>query len=310
MRYVVLAVAVAATGCQGAAQPPTDGSALGSVRSLTQAVVPAQRHDLLYVSAFNGPLYAFTYPQGKLVGQVTTSFGGAGICSDKQGNVYVNTPAAYTVYVFAHAGLIPVYELDEASEGANPYGCAVNRRTGDLAVTNLEGFVSVYKGARGTPQAYSLPGLYEAFFCAYDDKGNLFATGDDAGGRFALAELPAGSGTAKAVAVDASIAAGYGIAWNEKDLVLQSTAVRQRNSSKDQSKGIEGNRRRHDHVSGSRQRVSCAVRARRSHGRATRLKQHRRRLLGLSGRWLADEDAAKCWFRTDRRHNQPLKTTS
>jgi hypothetical protein len=225
MRYVVLAVAVAATGCQGAAQPPTDGSALGSVRSLTQAVVPAQRHDLLYVSAFNGPLYAFTYPQGKLVGQVTTSFGGAGICSDKQGNVYVDTPAAYTVYVFAHAGLIPVYELDEASEGANPYGCAVNRRTGDLAVTNLEGFVSVYKGARGTPQAYSLPGLYEAFFCAYDDKGNLFATGDDAGGRFALAELPAGSGTAKAVAVDASIAAGYGIAWNEKDLVLQSTAV-------------------------------------------------------------------------------------
>lgn len=225
MRYVVLAIAVAATGCQGAAQPPTAGIALRSVGTLPQAVVSRQQHDLLYVSAFNGPLYMFTYPQGKLIGQVTTNFGGAGICSDKQGNVYVDTPTAYTVYVFAHAGLFPIYELDESSEGALPYGCAVNRRTGDLAVTNLNGFVSVYNGARGTPRPYSLPGFYEAFFCAYDDKGDLFATGDDNTGRFTLAELPAGSGSAKAITVDASIAIGYAIAWNGKDLVLQSAAV-------------------------------------------------------------------------------------
>jgi hypothetical protein len=225
MKYVALAIALAATGCQGPGQPPGDGIALRSLGSgLPSDVVPAHRHALLYVSAFNGPLYAFTYPQGKLVGQVTTYFGGAGICSDKQGNVYVDAPTAYTVYVFLHGGLFPIYELSEASEEALPYGCAVNPRSGDLAVTNLEGFVSVYKGARGTPQAYSLPGLYEAFFCAYDDKGNLFATGDDNSGRFALAELPAGSGSAKAIAVNASIAVGNGIAWNGKDLVLQSAA--------------------------------------------------------------------------------------
>ena len=103
MKYVVLAIAVAATGCQGAGQPPTDGIALRSVGSrLPQATSsPRTGTTLLYVSAFNGPLYAFTYPQGKLVGQVTTYFGGAGICSDKQGNVYVDAPTAYTVYVFA-----------------------------------------------------------------------------------------------------------------------------------------------------------------------------------------------------------------
>ncbi|MGB6413761.1 MAG: hypothetical protein WBF19_10475 [Candidatus Cybelea sp.] len=226
MKYVALAIALAATGCQGAAPLPSGGTALRSAGGgLPNGVVPAQRRALLYVSAFNGPLYAFTYPQGKPVGQVTTYFGGAGICSDREGNVYVDTPTDYTVFVFPHGGLFPLYELSEASEGALPYGCAVDPRTGDLAVTNLEGFVSVYKRARGTPQAYSLPGLYEAFFCAYDDKGNLFATGDDNSGRFALAELPAASGSAKAIAVNASIATGFGIAWDGKDLVLQSGAV-------------------------------------------------------------------------------------
>ena len=210
-----------------------------------------------------------------------------------------------------HAGLFPIYELDEASEEALPYGCAVNRRTGDLAVTNLEGFVSVYKGARGTPQAYSLPGLYEAFFCAYDDKGNLFATGDDNSGRFALAELPAGSGSAKAIAVDASIAVGYGIAWNGKDLVLQSAAVSGsatllRIKVKGSSGTVVGTTTLAAPVNSYPAQFVLDGHS----GRGTRFRQRRRRLLGLSGRWLADEDAAKRWFRIDRRHDQPLETTS
>jgi hypothetical protein len=215
MRCIALALALVITGCQGASQPA------GTVGMLPAAIVPAHSQALLYVSSLDGAISAFTYPQGRLAGKLTSNYGSAGLCSDKAGNVYVAVPEAYLVEVFPHGGLFPIYILNEEQEEALPYACAADGNSGDLAVTNLEGGVEIYKDARGTPQGYSLAGLDEAFFATYDDKGNLFVTGQH-GGTFILAELAKGSQSSKDISIAATIAPGYGIAWNGKDLVLQS----------------------------------------------------------------------------------------
>lgn len=216
MKYIALAVVLAVAGCQGASQPPSGGSALPSV------AVPVHRHDLLYVSSFGGAVYAFTYPQGKLAGQLTMNYGAAGMCSDKRGNVYIVAPNVYSVYEFPHGGIFPIDILNEEDEGVLPYSCATDPKSGDLAVVNYEGGVEVYKGGSGKPAGYSLANLEEAFFCTYDDKDDLFVSGEGREGNFVLAELPEGSGSSKDISISASIAVGYGIAWNGKDLVLQS----------------------------------------------------------------------------------------
>jgi hypothetical protein len=216
MKPLALAVALAATGCQGVSQTPSAGAMLPT------APVPAHRHALLYVAAAGGAVYAFTYPQGKLAGQLTLDYGAEGMCSDKRGNVYIASPDDYTVSIFPHAGLFPIGYLNEEDQEVLPDGCASDFKTGDLAVTNFEGGVEIYKGGSGMPEGYSLSGLYEAFFCTYDDKGDLFVSGENDGRTFALAELPAGSQSSKQISINATISAGTAVAWNGKDLVLQS----------------------------------------------------------------------------------------
>ena len=214
MKYIAFALALAASGCQGVSQPATAGGVLPS------AVASTRQHPLLYVGSAGGSIDAFTYPRGKLAGQITTNYGSDGMCSDKEGNIFVAVPNGYEVVVFPHGGVFPIYVLSEASNGVLPDACASDRTSGDLAVTNFEGGVEMYKNGRGKPQAIAM-GLDEAFFATFDDKGNLFVTGERAGG-FRLAELPAGSAYAKSISVDASVATGYGIASNGRDLVLQS----------------------------------------------------------------------------------------
>jgi hypothetical protein len=216
MKRLALIAALAAAGCQGVSQSPIASTLPPN------AAAPAHRADLLYVSAGAGPVYAFTYPQGKPAGQLTLNYGAAGMCSDKKGNVYVVAPEVYSVYIFPHAGLFPIGELNEEDQGVLPFGCASDFKTGNLAVTNFEGGVSVYKDGRGTPQQYSLKGLDEAIFCTYDEAGNLFVSGEGAGGGFTLAELPAGSQSSEAITINATIAAGTAVAWNGNDLVLES----------------------------------------------------------------------------------------
>lgn len=214
MKYVVLALALAATGCQAESQPPNAGSVLPS------AAAPAHQRPLLYVATIDGAVSAYSYPHGKLVGQLTVNYGAAGICSDAQGNVYVTVPNGYLVRVYPHGGLFPIYTLSEEDDGVLPYGCASDPKTGDLAVVNVEGSVLTYKGGRGAPTVHNL-GLSECFFATYDDKSDLFVSGERSGA-FGLVEVPEGSEGSREISINATIAPEYAVAWSGKYLVLQS----------------------------------------------------------------------------------------
>jgi hypothetical protein len=149
----------------------------------------AKSTDLLYVSNADdfGPVLVLTYPKGALAGQVTVPTGiPEGLCSDSAGDVFVTTYESSDesyIYKYAHGGTEPTATL---SDPGAPQGCAIDPTTGDLAVTNNAtasygpGNVIVYAAGQSVPTQYSDPNVRVFLFCAYDEKGDLFADGDGA----------------------------------------------------------------------------------------------------------------------------------
>jgi len=77
-----------------------------------------------------------------------------------------------------------------------PYGCSVDPRNRDLAVSNLSsylyGSISVYPKAAGKPKSYFNAMVNSTYFCGYDAHGNLLIDANDRSGAFILVELPDG----------------------------------------------------------------------------------------------------------------------
>jgi hypothetical protein len=151
-----------------------------------------------YVSdTFAGKVYVYAWSvpgmkRGTYVRSLRLSepFGG---CSDDQGNVYI----AHFNGHGSDNGDIVEYRGDSnrrlrrlVDPGNVPFSCAVDPKTGDIAVANLEvaatsgggGSVFVYPGGRGPGIRFSdLPssgGVLQAiYFVAYDGAGKLYADG-------------------------------------------------------------------------------------------------------------------------------------
>jgi hypothetical protein len=182
--------------------------------------------ELLYVSDGTfGNVYAFSYPGGKLVGELTHLQTPEGVCHDKAGNVYVVIAGSATISEYAHGGSEPIKTLNDSS--GTPLGCAIDRRSGDLAVVNQAGLsggsgspnVVIYKRARGQPATYSDKRASALYFCAYDDAGNLFVDGaSSAGGSGVLLELPKGQAKFAGVALDKSVNPLGGVQWDGRYL--------------------------------------------------------------------------------------------
>ncbi len=169
--------------------------------------------DLLYVSNYH-QLLVFSYPKGKLVGEITVPSGDfAGLCSDNSGDVFVTSIGSRSqsyILEYAHGGREPIATLDDPGW---PNGCAVDPSTGNVAVTNISaggppyyhGDVVVYPDGQAPPTQYSDSAIPFFLFCSYDASGNLFADGYDASAS-GLAELPNGGGTLTNVTLSENIA--------------------------------------------------------------------------------------------------------
>lgn len=134
--------------------------------------------DLVYATGYSdsggAQTFMLTYPQGKLIGSI--SQGAQGMCSDTNGNVYLLY--LNSVIEYAHGSTTPIKTL--RIPGSDTENCAVDPSTGNLAVTfdcppcdyqNL----AIFPNGSGTPTRYSAP---NAYFCTYDNQGNLFLGGD------------------------------------------------------------------------------------------------------------------------------------
>lgn len=183
-------------------------------------MAPDAQDALLYVSDVGtNDVYVYTYPKGKVEGTLTGFATPDGLCVDKTGDVFITNFGTQQIFEYAHGGTSAIATLSDA--GFYPQGCAIDPKTGNLAVTNYNngsglGNVALYIGAKGNPSAhYTDRNIQQMFLCGYDNKGNLFVDGEKSNGAFAFAELPHGSNSFTDIALNQFInEPGGGVQWN------------------------------------------------------------------------------------------------
>ena len=216
-RRAAAAAVLALAGCSSSQPQPGIPSAIGPMgRALAGTKLPArpparnswmrpgaaQHAALLYVSnAGSGGVTIYSVQgggapqlQGELFGFQTP----LGECVDAKGNVFITDSGAGVIKEYAHGAVTPTMSISDTQ--GEPYGCAVNVKTGDLAVTNLygptggtPGNVIIYPKPYGTPVEYSDPHLNEPLFCGFDRNGNLYVDAYDSHNAGALGVLPNGA---------------------------------------------------------------------------------------------------------------------
>jgi hypothetical protein len=153
----------------------------------------------------------------KLVGQLTGFEYPYGECADSVGNVYISDLYGGKVVEYAHAGTSPLRSI---SVTGFPIGCAVDRKTGNLAVSiyleahqSGQGGVLVFPAASGTPTLSTDPDMWQYWPPAYDSKGNLFFQGYNP--LVKLDELPARHSTLRTISLGStSIVAPGSVMWD------------------------------------------------------------------------------------------------
>jgi hypothetical protein len=117
--------------------------------------------------------------------------------------------------------------------GYFPFGCAVDPASGDVAVANYSaqpsgpGSLSVFRAGAFFPTTYTDPDFNAYFFCSYDDHGDIFVDGADTNSYHTeFAELPNGSGSFKAIALDKTIGFPGGVQWDGTYMAVQDTESR------------------------------------------------------------------------------------
>ncbi|MGB8149847.1 MAG: hypothetical protein WCE97_01475 [Candidatus Cybelea sp.] len=228
---VTAAVAILA-GCGGGSRLSPDLST-GLQRSVAPAVhsswmaPDAKKKDLLYISNLgNNTITAYSWPKGKLKGTLTGFTGVQGLCSDKNGDIFITNQiyGASQILKYAHGGTSPIATLSDA--GYYPSGCSVDPKTGNLAVANVyRGNLGIYQHATGSPTYYTdsniYYGLYSYFFCGYDDNGNVYVDGtNDGSGGFEFAELPSGSSAFTDITLNQHIGFPGGVQWDGKHIAV------------------------------------------------------------------------------------------
>jgi hypothetical protein len=193
--------------------------------------------NLLYVSSYtDNRVTVYTYDDGnaiKLVGELAIAQPG-GMCTDKAGDVWVPSYDSQTIEEFAHGGAKPIRSIKRSA--GDPYACAVDPLTGNLAVTyeypygkyGLGGGVVLYaKGQR--PRAIGPDYLAPIGFAVYDNAGNLFVDGTPCYTSYCeplynetlLLEYPAGGGGFQPLTVvGATLDQATGLDWIKPSLLL------------------------------------------------------------------------------------------
>ena len=223
---VLLGVTLVA-GCSQGASPTVPLAAHASTRGWMQP--QAKQTELLYLSDVeSNDVAVYSYPKGRLVGNLTSLGQPRAECADSQGNVWIADVAAASIVEFAHGATAPTVAL---STPGSPGGCSISPRNGDLAVAGgLNGtVVGVFHRSNRNrwrdANLYTVATMSAGYFCAYDSQGNLFVDGVDGNGNFALAELPHKATALQSVTVNQTINKPGGMAWDGTYLTVGDAGV-------------------------------------------------------------------------------------
>ncbi len=218
---VLLASCSASQGQLSSTVPARTNAAITShaERGASWMAPGVKASDLLYISDDGtNDVYTYAYPHIKLKGTLTGFAVPYGECVDNVGDVFIVDMGASDIVEYAHGGSSPIAVLSDP--GYSPAACSVDPTSGTLAVTNVQkqsggqGNVAIYKHAKGRPKAYYTdPVMDNVGYCDYDNKGNLFVDGLT-DGKFAFAEIPAGSTTFRNITLSQPIGSPGGVQWD------------------------------------------------------------------------------------------------
>jgi hypothetical protein len=205
-------------------------SATGAILGPTWMSPSATGQDLVYVTQVGGPINIFTYPGGQLVGSI--GLGGAGLCADAKGNVWISNPVAGQLLEYAHGGTSPINTLMLIDQLV--ISCSVDPATGAIAVDSEcqyqspqcvgPGSVFVYADIKKQPVQYFAGSTALIYFSSFDPHGNIFVDKLDQTpsgfGIFGLAKLAKGGTAFKNVTLDRHIYFPGGVQWSGKYLAV------------------------------------------------------------------------------------------
>jgi hypothetical protein len=256
--YALAFCVVVATlsGCNGASQAPlsplsplAERSAGTHVTGAAQPGIPASK-DLLYISNYNSDVVdVYSYPQLNKMGTLTGFHGPDGICSDKKGDVWIvnnlGTADGEDVIEYKHGGKSPIGMLSVPGEVL--ISCSVDPTTGNLAVTDDEtagsfapGSMLVFAHAKGTPKTYTVPNMGYPYFCGYDDKGNLYADGEQSSSSgFAFAWLRKGGKKFAEIKLNKGFTFPGNVRWDGKYVVVGDQQYQINSSSGNYDSAVE-----------------------------------------------------------------------
>ena len=217
------AVILAFAGCGGAGTGTMSAVPLGTTTQSRAHKASGSYADLLYASG-NTEVAILTYRGGATVGSITGVLP-AGVCADATtGNVWIVMEKSDGFYAdeFSHGGTTPIGEV-KVPDALLALECAVDPSSHSLAVTNWEvgygsPYIDVWTGGAGNPSAYSTP--FSPQSVVYDNKGNLFTTGDTESSSFQFAELPKGGSIFTNIHLDRPAVWPGGLAWDGKYVVV------------------------------------------------------------------------------------------
>src|ERR1700729_3891962 len=216
------AAAALLAGCGGAQPPISAPGAMPQSRAIASHagrggswMLPGTSSgELIYATGGCGGTCVISYPGGTVVGALPT--GGASICSDDAGNVFI--PEDDKVTEYAHGGQSPITTLNLPGDLAA--GCAVDPMTNNLAVVfaGSSTNVAIFADETGTPTLYQ-SGI-GSYYCGYDNSGDLFVNGLIQGG-YGFAELRNGFGNFTTFSVDESLGFPGRLQWDGKHITWE-----------------------------------------------------------------------------------------
>jgi len=137
-------------------------------------------------SSFTGAVYLFDYNTGAALGSLAPPpegwFEVQGACNDKNGNFYFANTAMSTVDEYSHSG---TYMATISDPGQYPVGCASDRTTGNLAISNIidtsggPGSISIASGG-SIVNTYFPSNMSRVYFVGYEGgTGTLWLSGSN-----------------------------------------------------------------------------------------------------------------------------------
>jgi hypothetical protein len=160
---------------------------------------------VLFVSDVTaGDVDMFSLPDLTLKGTITGFAEPQGMCSDKNGNVWVADTGVARVYEYSHTGAL----LHTIRDGYGfPASCAIDPKNGHLTVLDIfvnaaPALTSSTSGDWAPIQMFScpscrpvvkvVPGMFEIYFGGYDKRGDLYVDGFDLSGAVQVGAVPRG----------------------------------------------------------------------------------------------------------------------